>query len=224
MPIAPCADNKCNCVVEGDSKSIIKVTGVGTKADPIIIGNEALDKLLMGSTGEINITLSQLPDAKVQIKATPNMPLGSLNNVGGGVLENDGIIKYNLSTKQWVYSTVGRVATSVTVDSNTGLSGTGSIGNPLKIGISGSGTEAKNLELYYDTTANELRAKYPTGLSVTWNNITDKPSVFPTNVENVEGLSTRGQCYSSTLVDNKKIYVQSTKPTGNIPNGSLWFW
>lgn len=137
------------------------------------------------------------------------------------------------------------------VEVGDGMEGDGTLANPIQpqlIGTSAGGPTSGQ-EVYVDSAGN-LRATAPVVADVAWSSITGKPatfpstwdtvsgkpSVFPTNAASFSGVLTvakggTGQSDlddvkvgNSTLIDGRRIYVQSATPSGTIPVNSLWFW
>lgn len=137
------------------------------------------------------------------------------------------------------------------VEVGDGVQGDGTLANPIELRLIGTsaGGPTTGQEVYVDSAGN-LRATAPAVAAVSWDSITGKPANFPTTWALVAGTpasfpttpasftgilpvskggtgqDTLGEVKvgNSTLIDGRRIYVQSATPSGTIPVNSLWFW
>lgn len=196
--------------VEDSATVDLRLNGAGTAFDPFVLTANA--SLTMGqlsdvqdpegapSAGDTVVWITNAGDPHWEFRPPPPNPAGAVN-VGSGML------------------------------------GDGTAGAPLRpnlLGTSAGGTTA-GLEVYVDS-AGVLRAVTPVAADVEWDSVQDKPTHFPANDSTFTGILSVAKggtgedsladvtVGNSTLLEGRRIYIQSATPTGTIPLNSLWFW
>ena len=123
------------------------------------------------------------------------------------------------------------------VNTGSGMLGDGTAGAPLRPALLGAtaGGATTGLEVYVDS-AGVLRATPPAATTVTWDAVQGKPTSFATTPGDFTGIlpASKGgtgadslsnvTVGNATMLENRRIYVQSGTPSGTIPLNSLWFW
>lgn len=237
-----CGQSTCACILNAGAG--IEVTGVGTANDPYVITSTVTDlsaflqvndtptiDLILTGTGTIGDPLSLR--AISTIKMTD---LKDVNDPSGGPAVGESPVWVGAgSAGHWEFLIPPPSPAGATNVSN-GLSGVGSVGDPVKVetsGVWGSGSLAGlggdstiGLPVYIDS-AGKVRAK-PVDAPA-WASITGKPTYFTPDpsatytVSQITDLTTNG---NAAKVNGIKISSTSTSVTApSSPTaGDLWFF
>jgi hypothetical protein len=240
--MANCNDQGCTCLVQGGTG--VLVTGNGSARDPftVALDGSLADILTVQDTESINLQLlgsGTLVDP-YRLSAFATVRLNDLADVddpqGGPNVGDVPVWVGSGATGHWEFQPPPTVPPG-TVNTGAGIDGDGTIGAPISVSVVGTsaGGTTSGLEVYVDSAGN-LRAVPPVGSSVTWASITGKPTTFPTTPSDFTGVlpvdkgGTGATALSSitvgnsTLLDSRRVYTQSSTPSGTIPLNSLWFW
>jgi hypothetical protein len=208
-------------VTAGDG---IDIEGSGTPTDPFIISAELLDfegLFTIEDTDTVNLILtgSGVTGDPFLLRAQATIPVEGLSNIydlaGPAVGES---IVY-MGSGQWEFAALPPSPAGATNVEN-GLSGVGSVGDPVKVETSGvwgvgalsglGGDSTIGLPIYVDS-AGDLRAR-PALTTVAWGDVTGKPTTFTPAahthpVSELTDLTTNG---SVRNVDGKRVTIQAT--------------
>lgn len=227
-------DDGCTCVITAGPG--ITVTGAGSSRSPIVISSALAlaESFIVNDTPTVNMQLvgGGTPTNPFILSATASMKLTQLADVadpsgGPSVGESPVWVGAGLAG-HWEFQ-LPPASPAGAVNVSTGLGGIGSVGSPLfvkMIGTSAGGTVA-GLEVYADSAGN-LRAVPPSVSTVTWSDVTGKPSTFPpsahthvaADITNPLSLSVG----NTVRIDGHRIFVQSTDPTSGMVTDDLLFY
>lgn len=236
-----CGGTSCSCSIKVGAG--LSISGAGSLESPFQIGlsGDIQDSLIIEDSPTVDLVLNGggSPTDPYRLRAQATVRVVDLVDVvdpEGAPSAGDSLIwvTNGVDEPRWEFRPPpANPAGSVNV--SEGLEGLGTLGDPLALALLDSGVDSTGgLEVYVDTAGN-LRAVNPGVASVDWGSIDDKPTFFPTNSANFDGVlaANKGGTGSNTLstitvgnaskVGGRTIHVQSSTPTG-AASGDLWFW
>jgi hypothetical protein len=196
VPRCDCSGGQCSCVVLAGSGTT--VTGAGSSSNPYIISADPTlpARLRVVDTPTVDLTAvgNGTEDDPLVLSATATVSLDNLTNVTAPSPATGDTISWN--GQEWVTGPPPVVPAGA-VNVGPGLTGDGSVETPVAAAVSGVwGTPPLNvygddstigLAIYVDANG-QLRADpRDTSGEVTWDEITGKPSAFPTTWDTVTG-------------------------------------
>jgi hypothetical protein len=227
--MAICNDAGCSCVIKGSGG--VTVTGSGSAQNPLVISvdNALFDSFSVRDTSTVNLTLTGLgtPENRFVLSADATVKLTQLSDVAdpqGGPLVGEVPVWVGAGAAgHWEFQAPpANPAGSVNV--GPGITGTGAAGNPIKVKVIGTsaGGATSGLEVYVDSAGN-LRAVNPTGVSVDWSAIANKPTSFPpsSHTHDYSDILNRSSILDVGGVTGHRFYIQTADP-GAVADGSVW--
>lgn len=231
----------CACIIEAGVG--IEVTGSGSPTDPYIINSTVVDLsqfFTVQDTASVNLSFTGTgtDGDPIVLYATSTLKLTELADVsdpgGGPAVGESPVWVGSGSAGHWEFQ-IPPPSPAGATNVGPGLSGIGSVGDPVVIDYSGvwgsgplaglGGDSTIGLAVYVDS-AGQVRAQ-PVS-SPEWDDIQNKPTQFtPTThthtVSQITDLSTNG---NAAKVNGIKISSTSTSVTApsSPTNGDLWFF
>lgn len=221
----------CNCVIVAGEN--VQVEGVGTGLNPYTISAEVEPTQILGAdTASVDVTIVGAGSAvdPYIVSAVATVALTELTDVEPGAPELGESPTWDGT--QWVYATPSVAPGSVSA--SDGLTGDGSALDPLRVLVSGEygtspivGDQDSGALVYLDS-AGLLRA-WIGGGALDWDDIANKPSIFPTNWGAVaEKPSTFPADWANVANKptglDRQIWTSTAAPTsGQGVDGALWF-
>lgn len=196
MPRCDCAGGQCSCVVLAGSGAI--VTGAGTTSNPYVISaNPQLParlRVVDTNTVDLSAVGNGTEDDPLVLSAIATVGMDDLTDVTAPSPAVGDTLSWN--GEQWVTGPAPVVPAGA-VNVGPGLVGNGSVDTPLAAAVSGvwgvdpldgyGDNSTVGLAIYVDANG-QLRAEpRDTSGEVTWDEITGKPSAFPTTWDRVTG-------------------------------------
>lgn len=239
--MACCSSSKCSCILQEGTG--INITGSGTTNDPYVIEATLIDLqnfLRVADTPTVNLTLtgSGTEENPLELRAYATMRITDLLDVddpGSGPSVGESLVWVGAGADgHWEFDTLPP-APAGAVNAEDGISGDGTIGDPLTIEFSGvwgvgdlaglGGDSTIGLPIYLDSNG-DIRAK-PVG-NPDWANITGKPATFTPSahthpVADLTDLSING---NAARVNGIKVSstANSITPPSSPAVGDLWFF
>lgn len=196
MPRCDCSGGQCSCVVIGGSGAT--VTGAGSTSNPYIVSADPTipARLRVADTSTVDLTAvgNGTEDDPLVLSAVATVALDDLTNVTAPSPTAGDTISWNGT--QWVNGPPPVVPAGA-VNVGPGLTGDGSVATPVAAAVSGvwgvdplddyGDNSTVGLAIYVDANG-QLRAEpRDTHGEVSWDEITGKPSAFPTTWDKVSG-------------------------------------
>ncbi len=227
-----CGQQACSCILQNGEG--IEVTGSGTDTDPYVITATLTNLgqfLRVIDTPSVNLTLTGTgtEDDPLELRANSTLALTQLSDVddpsGGPAVGEVPVWVGAGSAGHWEFQ-APPITPAGSTNATNGITGTGSVGDPLKAansGVWGSGDLAGlgsdstiGLDIYIDS-AGKLRA-HPIA-TADWNTMINKPSSFPPSAHthvsaDITDLATVGNV---AFIGGKKI---TTDPAHSTPPAS----
>lgn len=216
-----CSDAGCQCKVSAGEG--ISVTGSGTASDPFVITAEIttfVAAFLTQDTPTVNMNLvgSGTVSDPFVLSASSALAMTQLSdwNDPGGLIVGDVPVWQG---DHWE----GAVPIPVppgSVNATGGITGDGTVSTPLRVNVSDTTTTTTSgLGIYVDT-AGKLRAVAPASTSLDWDDITDKPTSFPTTWSDVSAKPTSFPTTWSLVAGRPTI--STSAPSGG-SSGDIWY-
>lgn len=236
-----CGKQTCSCIINAGYG--IEVTGTGSATDPYVIESDigALSDILrVVDSNSINFSVSGTGTVEdpLTITGISTLRLTDLADVA----DPSGLPTAGESPVWVITSGVGHWEFQVppanpsgSVNVGAGLSGTGAIGNPILVEVSGvwgsgalaglGGDSTIGLPIYVDS-AGDLRAKPVSNPA--WADITGKPATFAPaphthTAAQITDLSTNGNAKRTNGILISST-ATSTTPPASPTVGDLWFF
>lgn len=195
IPRCDCSGSTCSCVVIAGSGAT--VTGAGTVNNPYIVsaGGDIGERIVVSDTATIDMMASgsATVDDPLVISANATVGMDDLTDVEAASPAAGDTITWNGSA--WVTGPPAVVPPGA-VNVGAGLAGNGSVEDPVRAAVSGVWGTAPldiygddstvGLAIYVDANG-QLRAEPREPESIAWDDITGKPSAFPTTWDQVSG-------------------------------------
>ena len=239
--MACCGQSTCACILEEGVG--IEITGSGTATDPYVITSTVTDLsqfLRVVDTTTVNLTLSGTGTTEdpLELRAYSTLRLTDLSDVddpsGGPAVGESPVWVGSGADGHWEFD-VPPPSPAGATNVDNGLSGIGSVGDPVVVetsgvwgvgALSGLGVDSTiGLEIYVDS-AGDLRTE---PVLPDWDDITGKPTSFTPDPAatylsaQITDLSTVG---NAAKVNGIKISSTSTSvtPPSSPTTGDLWFF
>lgn len=196
MPRCDCAGGQCSCVVIGGSGAT--VTGAGSTSNPYIVSADpqlttAL-RVADSPTVDMRAVGNGTEEDPLIISADATVSMDDLTDVEAASPAVGDTLSWN--GQEWVTGAPPVVPPGA-INVGAGLTGDGSVEEPVRAAVSGvwgspplddyGDDSTTGLAVYVDANG-QLRAEpRDTSGTVTWDEITGKPSSFPTSWDDVSG-------------------------------------
>lgn len=233
----------CSCIVQGGTG--ITVEGSGTSENPFVVSSDLAELgglLQVRDTTTVNLTLlgGGSVDSPFVLQANASLRMTDLVDVqdpsGGPSVGETPIWTGAGVDGHWEFGTLPP-APAGAVNTTVGLSGTGTVPDPIRVDVAatwgageliGLGSDSTIGLPVYEDSAGKLRAKPVTAAAITWNDIRNKPSSFTPSVHthNAADISATQQLLLDVgKIRGRRIFVTSTAtaPTG-FSGLDLWFY
>ena len=197
MPRCDCAGSTCQCLILAGEG--VQITGSGNTNNPYVITSTATiaGSLLVQDTRTVDMSAvgAGTPTDPFILSATARIAMEDITNVTGAPAAVGDTLSWNGTA--WVMAPPPVVPPGA-VNVGAGLLGTGAVDNPVRAAVSGVwgtapldtyGTDSTvGREIYVDANG-QLRSRpiSPDETQVPWDNITGRPSAFPTSWDQVSG-------------------------------------
>ena len=194
------------CCGGGDGALIIAGTGVAVEGT----GQTGSPYVIALKSGQVQFTVADSDTINMQINgdgsglspfvlsAEAAVSMSELTDVDGTSTPTLGDVPLYDGTK-WVFGPPPTVPPG-SVYTGTGITGDGSIGNPIGVAVSDLVTDAVTGLATYIDTASELRAVPPT-----WDEVTSKPT-----------------SWDAATINGRTLFVQAADPISSAVEGDLW--
>lgn len=236
--MANCAHTSCACILEAGIG--IAITGAGTPTAPYIVSstfNDLSQFLRVQDTSSVDLTLTGTgtTDDPLTLRATSILKLTELTDVndpsGGPSVGESPVWVGSGADGHWEFQIPPPAPAGATNVTN-GLSGIGSVGDPVKVetsgvwgsgDLAGLGSDSTIGQSVYVDSAGKLRAK-PLA-NIPWTSITGRPATFPPSAHTHAASDiTDPQNLNAGRVNGVRIFstpTSTTPPTGAVA-GDLW--
>lgn len=234
MPRCDCSGGQCSCVVLAGSGTT--VTGAGSSSNPYIISADpaipARLRVVDTATVDLSAVGNGTEDDPLVLSANATVSLDDLTNVTAPNPASGDTISWN--GQEWVTGPPPVVPAGA-VNVGPGLVGNGSVETPVAAAVSGVwgtppldvyGSDSTiGLAIYVDANG-QLRADpRDTSGEVTWDEITGKPSAFPTTWNTVTGKPTlwdvSSEATATTVGSGWAVVWASSRNRGGITTASV---
>jgi hypothetical protein len=200
MPRCDCAGSTCQCLILAGAG--IDITGSGNTNNPYVITatTTIAGSLVVQDTPTIDLTAvgAGTNTDPFILTANATISLGELTDVDATIPAVGDTLSWNGTA--WVM-TAPPVAPAGAVNTTGGLLGSGALNNPVRVATSGTwgtapldnyGQDSTVGQVIYVDSNGQLRAAPldPQLITVPWDNISGRPSAFPTTWPLVSGKPT----------------------------------
>lgn len=200
----------------------ITVSGSGTPTDPYIVSVESTKVVFRAQdSATVDFTLigSGTEADPYIISATASMRLQNLSDVYDPSGPAVGDVPVFDGTN-WYFAPPPTVPPGA-VNTTDGIAGDGSAPDPIHIAVSDTmTTSTSGLATYIDSNG-ELRVVPPAPQTVTWSDVTGKPTTFPPTIGGTATTAKAGDWYPTWAQVDNGLTISQNQPVGT-PNGHIW--
>ena len=197
MPRCDCAGSSCQCLIQAGAG--IQITGSGNTNNPYVVTSTSTiaGSLQVQDTRTVDMSAvgAGTPTDPFILSANARIAMEDITNVTGAPAAVGDTLSWDGSS--WVMAPPPVVPPGA-INVGAGLLGTGAVDNPVRAAVSGvwgtppldtyGSDSTQGREIYVDANG-QLRARpiSPSETQVPWDNITGRPSAFPTSWDQVSG-------------------------------------
>lgn len=234
MPRCDCAGGQCSCVVLAGSGTT--VAGAGTTSNPYVISSDpqlpARLRVVDTNTVDLSAAGNGTEDDPLVLSAVATVGMDDLTDVTAPTPAVGDTLSFN--GEQWVTGPPPVVPAGA-VNVGAGLIGNGSVDAPVAAAVSGvwgvapldqyGDASTVGLAIYVDANG-QLRAEpRDTSGDVSWDEITGKPSAFPTTWNTVTGKPTlwpvSSDATATTVASGWSVVWASSRNRGGVVTVSV---